>query len=110
MEFWLSFNNREEELQLPVPPASFTVTKGSLNKVVTTAQTAGQVNLLGKGKGLLTEIEFSGFFPNQEYSFCRYRGFPKPHNCVEMIERWRKSGKPIRLIITGTDINLAMAI
>lgn len=110
MEFWLTFNNREEELCLPVPPPSFEITQGNINQTVTTAQTAGEINLLGKGNGKLAEITLSSFFPARDYSFCQYTGFPNPYQCVEMIERWRKSGQPIRFIITDTDINLPMGI
>lgn len=110
MEFELSFNDRKEVLQLPVPPSTFTVSKGNLNKTVTTAHTAGEINLLGKGEGKLAGITLSSFFPAQEYYFCLYRGFPKPYQCVEMIEQWRKTGQPVRLIITGTDINMTMGI
>lgn len=110
MEFWLTFNNREEELQFPIPPPTFTIIKGNLNKTVTTANVAGEINLLGKGEGKLAELTLSSFFPAQEYYFCQYRGFPKPYQCVEMIERWRKTGQPIRFIITDTDINLPMGI
>lgn len=110
MEFELSFNNREEVLQLPVPPPTFSISKGNINKTVITANTSGEINLLGKGEGRLAEITLSSFFPAQEYYFCDYRGFPKPYQCVEIIERWRKSGQPIRLIITDTDINIAVGI
>jgi len=110
MEFWLTFNNREEELHLPVPPPSFEITQGNINQTVTTAQTAGEINLLGKGNGKLAEITLSSFFPARNYPFCQYSGFPGPYQCVEMIERWRKSGQPIRFIITDTDINLPMGI
>lgn len=110
MEFWLTFNNREEELQLPVPPPDFTVVKGNINKTVTTSNVAGEINLLSKGEGKLAEITIASFFPAQEYYFCQYRGFPEPYKCVEMIERWRKTGQPIRFIVTSTDINLPMGI
>ena len=110
MEFWLSYNNKEEELQLPVPPPVFTIVKGNINKTVTTSNVAGEINLLGKGEGKLAEIELASFFPAQNYSFCQYRGFPRPYSCVEMIERWRKTGQPIRLIVTGTDINMAAGV
>lgn len=107
MEYWLSFNNGAERLRLPVPPASFEISQGNLNTVIN-INDVGEVNLIGKGK--LATITISSFFPAQEYSFCQYTGFPGPYECVEMIERWRKSGKPIRLIITETNINLACAI
>jgi nucleoid-associated protein YgaU len=37
-------------------------------------------------------------------------GFPAPYDCVKRIERWRKSEKPVKLTITGTDIDLSVSI
>ncbi len=107
MEYWLSFNNNAERLQLPVAPSEFTLTQGNVNTVIN-VYNVGEVNLIGKGK--LAEITLQSFFPAQEYDFCAYTGFPKPYDCVKMIEKWKNSGKPIRLIITETPINLACAI
>lgn len=107
MEYWLSFNNGAEKLQLPVPPAEFELAQGNVNTVIN-VYSIGEVNLIGKSK--LATITLESYFPAQEYSFCVYKGFPKPYECINMIENWRKSGKPIRLIVTETPINLACAI
>ncbi|MGB9813535.1 MAG: LysM peptidoglycan-binding domain-containing protein [Thermovenabulum sp.] len=107
MEFWLTFNNGTEKLRLPVPPESFELSVGNNNTTVN-IHNIGEINLIGKGK--LATITISSFFPAQEYDFCDYTGFPKPYECVAMIEKWRNSGRPIRFIITETLINLACAI
>jgi nucleoid-associated protein YgaU len=107
MEFWLTFNNKAESLQLPVPPADFTIKKGTAISVVN-VNDFGELALIGKEK--LSSIEIATFFPAQFYPFCQYRDFPNPYECVKMIESWRKSGKPLRLIITETDVNLACCI
>lgn len=107
MEIWLSWQNNTERLRLPVLPPSFEVSVGNLNTRVNINE-IGNINLIGKSD--LKTITLESFFPNQNYYFCEYSDFPKPYECVEMIENWRKSGKPIRLIITDTPINLAMAI
>lgn len=107
MEFWLSWQNNKERLQLPVPPESFEIRQGSLNTTVN-INNIGEINLIGKSA--LAIIDISSFFPVSEYSFVQYRDFPKPYECVDMIENWRKSGKPIRLIITDSNINLPCAI
>lgn len=106
MEFWLSFNNFAEKLQLPVPPPEFRITTGNLNETVTIAN-LGDVNLIG-GEALAS-IEISSFFPAKATSYTS-TSVPDPYKAVEQIEEWRKSKKPIRLIITGTPINLACAI
>lgn len=107
MEIWLSFNNNAERLRLPVLPPSFEVVVGNMNTRVNINE-IGNINLIGKSD--LREMTIETFFPAQDYYFVEYNGFPSPYSCVEMIERWRKSGKPIRLIITDTPINIAMAI
>lgn len=107
MEVWLSWQNNTERLRLPVLPPSFEVAVGNLNTRVNINE-IGNINLIGKSD--LKEITIESFFPAQEYYFCEYTGFPSPYECVEIIENWRLSGKPIRLIITETPINLAMAI
>jgi len=107
MEFWLSFNNGKEKLQLPVPPPSFEIKRGKQVEVVT-LQNIGEVAMLGKGK--LATVTISSFFPAQAYPFVQYRRFPKPYNCVKLIEKWQSQNKPIRLIITDTPINIAATI
>jgi hypothetical protein len=107
MELWLSFNNNEQRLRLPILPSSFQVEVGNLNTRVNINE-IGNINLIGKSN--LKEIVIESFFPAQEYYFVEYTGFPRPYECVEIIEAWRKSGRPIRLIITETNINLPIAI
>lgn len=107
MDFYLSYNNNEEQLRLPVIPGEFELSQRHNNTVIN-INSLGEINLIGK-KGLAS-ISLSSFFPAQEYYFCKYTGFPKPYECVKMIQKWRDSGKPIRLIITGTPVNYAMTI
>lgn len=107
MEFWLTFNNGAEKLQLPVNPSEFTISKGNLNQTVS-VNDVGEVNLIGKPG--LASVSLASFFPAREYGFCEYSSFPDSYDCVQLIDSWRLSGKPIRLIISGTNINLAMAI
>lgn len=107
MEFWLSWQNNKERLRLPVLPSSFEVEVGNMNTRVNINE-LGNINLIGKSD--LKEMILESFFPDQEYYFVEYNGFPKPYECVNIIEKWRSSGKPIRLIITDTPINLAMTI
>lgn len=107
MEFWLSWQNNKERLRLPILPPSFQVEVDNLNTTININE-LGNIKLIGKSG--LKKIAIESFFPAQEYHFCEYMGFPLPYSCLGMIEGWRKSGKPIRLIVTDTPINLAMAI
>lgn len=107
MEFWLSFRNNKERLRLPVLPPDFEVDTGKNNTKVMLHE-LGEINLIGKSR--LRAMSIQTFFPAQEYSFCEYKGFPKPYECVEQIEKWEATEEPIRLIITGTNINIPFAI
>ena len=105
MEIWL--NNGNEKFRLPVLPPDFQVKSSSNNERVS-INSIGMINLLGKKD--LKELSIETFFPSQNYSFVAYDTFPKPWECVKMIESWKNSGKPLRLIITGTAVNMEVGI
>lgn len=105
MEFWIQKEN-DSKLQLPVKPSEFTVTVMSRNTVVNVIQ-IGDVNLMGKTG--LREISLSSFFPAKDYNFSNNSGRKEPLAYVEKIEAWRKSGEPIRVIITGV-LNMECSI
>lgn len=107
MEFWLISESENERLRLPVPPSEFELNTG-FNNTTVNINDAGEINLIGNKK--LDSINLSSFFPNQVYSFCDYYDFPKPYECVNLIKKWQFSKKPIRLIITETDINHTVTI
>lgn len=95
MEFWVKQDN--DALQLPVKPKEFNVTVAHRNTVVNVIQ-LGDVNLIGKTG--LREISLSSFFPAKDYNFSINSGRKQPITCVTLIESWRNSGKPVRVIIT----------
>lgn len=68
----------------------------------------GEINLIGK-TGLMS-MTIESFFPNQQYNFCLYKDIQKPYEYIKQLLKWKNSGKPIRVIVTGTPINYAMAI
>lgn len=107
MEIWLSWNNGAERHQLPVLPPTVEVEVDNLNTTVNINQ-LGDINLIGKSG--LRNMSIDSFFPNQDYPFVTTANRHDPFNYVGSIERWRNSGKPIRLIVTGTPINIAFAI
>lgn len=107
MEFWLSFNNFAERLQLPVNPREFRVRVGNKNSVID-IQALGELNLIGGEK--LAEAQLESFFPAQWAPYCATTNIPIPFDAVMLIEKWRRSGRPVRLIITETPVNLACAI
>ena len=70
MDIYLSVNNREQVICLPVLPAEFTISKGRSNEVFETVS-HGELNLIGKSK--LKSISWDSFFPSKDYPFLRDR-------------------------------------
>lgn len=110
MDIFLSINNREEVIQLPMIPESFQVEYGNNNQVFTTIS-KGELNLIGN-QGLKS-LSIDSFFPNRDYSYAKSRAY-SGDEFVETIEAWNKRRVPIRIVITNSEgreiINLAVAI
>jgi nucleoid-associated protein YgaU len=108
IEFWLSYNNGAEKLRLPVNPPTLSVSSPFSNTDIEVVQ-LGEFTVIGD-RGL-KEFSFESFFP-RDYnpSYCEYSGFPTPTECMNTIERWRDTRKPIRFIVTGTSINYAVTV
>ena len=107
MDYYLSFNNNEERIRLPVIPSSFEVNIPHQNTIVNITE-MGELNLIGK-TGLMN-MTIESFFPNQKYNFCLYKDFNRPYEYIKQILKWKESSKPIRVVVIGTPINYAMAI
>lgn len=106
IDFYLSVNNRETVIQLPVPPAEFTVEKPQGNETFETAS-RGWLKLIGEPE--LRSISFSSFFPVKDYPFLRSRsmwGF----SYVEILDIWKKQKVPIRLTINTGGISFPCVI
>jgi hypothetical protein len=106
MDIFLSVNNREQILQLPVVPPEFTITKPHKNETFETA-TQGDLKLIG-AEGL-KGITIDSFFPVRDYPFLRSRSY-WGWEYTYIIDTWIAAKLPIRLIITDTPINLAVAV
>lgn len=104
--FELTSNNRSEGFVLPINPQSFELAGAALNQKVTLLN-MGEVNLLGH-RGLITG-SLSGFFPSERSPHFK-RADRTPIAYIRLLEKWRDSQTPIRLIVSGSEINLAMAI
>jgi hypothetical protein len=56
---------------------------------------------------MLQSVAFSSFFPRDyDSSYCVRKNIPDPWEAVDKINKWRDSGKPVKLLITETDINM----
>ena len=106
MDIYLSVNNREEVLRLPVLPPEFTVSMGRNNEVFDTVS-QGQLKLIGASA--LKTISWSSFFPCRDYPFLCDRS-DTAFGYLYTIDTWYEKKLPIRLIITDTPINMAVTI
>jgi hypothetical protein len=106
IDIYLSYNNREEVLRLPIFPMDFSLGNSSKNEVFNSI-TIGEIQLLGL-RGLST-ITFSSYFPDNEYAFTRNNSVYS-WDYVRIIEGWLNKKAPIRLVITDTLVNMACTI
>ena len=97
-------NNGEERIYFTVNPARLTVTRPNENRVRSLAM-GGTVNIWG-GRGL-REVKLTTFLPAASSPF--YTG-QEPETVLAMLKSWQDSGDPVRLIISGSDINDAFLI
>lgn len=59
----------------------------------------------------IKEISFSSFFPAEyDAGFCRYPDIPDPQITMNQLNTWMESGKPLRLIITPSEVNVLVMI
>lgn len=91
---------------LPINPQQLELTEEQLNEK-TNLLNIGEVNLLGR-RGLI-KGPISSFFPSALSPFYRYAN-REPQEYVQQLQKWKRSGKPIRLIVSDLDLNLMMSI
>lgn len=106
MDIFLSINNREQVIKLPVLPTEFKINSAMKNESYDTVS-QGEIKLIGLEA--LNSITIQSFFPSKEYAFLRdneYKGW----QYVDIIENWKLRRVPIRLTITDSPINMACAI
>ena len=108
IQFWLSWNNGAERLQLPVNPEVIQVSTAREHTDVNVSE-LGEYTVINKRN--LDELSFASFFP-RDYNpvYCEYIDIPRPWVAVQTIERWWDSENPIRLTVTGTPLNKAVTI
>ena len=105
MEIYLGTDN--DKIRFPVVPPSIGVNRSN-NIDAESVIKFGEVPIFN-GTSLKT-IEFTSFFPNQEYNFCDYTGFMKPYEFSEKIQKWMYEGKPLRVIVTDSPTNMQCLI
>lgn len=106
MDIYLSVNNGETVMTLPVIPPQFTITKPQSTEQFETIS-RGDLQLIGLPK--LKGIVIESFFPIRDYPFLRDRS-KKGWEYVDIIDSWIEQKLPIRLVISDTPINMAVAV
>ncbi|MBO7747349.1 hypothetical protein I8J29_24495 [Paenibacillus sp. MWE-103] len=113
MNVVLSMNNMAEVLTLPMPPSEFSLPIPGGNEefdVIGGASGVGKLNLPGL-RGLKA-VSLASIFPVRKYSFVSASiiGW----RCVNIINRWKSSRQPIRIIVTTKEglevLNMACLI
>ena len=105
MEIYLGTDN--DKMRFPVVPSSIGVSRSN-NIDTQSVLKLGEVPIFNGTS--LKAIEFTSFFPNQEYSFCDYIGFMKPYEFSDKIQKWMYEGKPLRIIVTDSPTNMQCLI
>lgn len=95
-------------LHLPVNPSEI-VAKGVKKIETVNITNIGDVDFpVGDER---SGISFSSFFPAKyDSSYCRYADMPSPDDALNMLINWRIAGKPVRLLVTETNINALVLI
>jgi len=132
MEIWLSYNNGEESILLPVPPPEPELVK---TFAISTESVTGVGEVAIAGRQALATIELASFFPAKYYSFSLSKNpaisntvkfmadgvevtreertlnpLDAPLKFVQKIEAWANTLKPIRLKILSLGINMAVLV
>lgn len=108
MNIYLSVKNRKQVLKLPILPEEIKVNSHQKNETFETIN-FGDILLLGEAG--LSDFSMESFFPKdpKRYSFAREKK-RKGWEYVKLIDSWRVGKLPVRVIVTGSPINILMAI
>ena len=97
-------NNGVERIYFTVNPAEITISRPNRNREVPLAM--GGSALCWGGRGL-REVTLTTFLPGERSPF--FNG-TAPETVLSLLKSWQDSGDPVRLIISGSDINDAFLI
>lgn len=111
LDFYLSVNNSEEVVHIPVTPPSFSVTNSQSTETFESAG-YGWIKIIGNTE--LRGVSWDGIFPVHDYPFRRDASMDG-QEYYEKLKSWQKRKLPVRLVITSTgfaniSINMAVAI
>ena len=105
-KIYLSFNNQAEAFEFPVLPEEVEIKESGNNKSHI-LQNIGEITVINRIKAPTLKLE--SFFPINNGPYVTSKYLLKPNEYIEKIKRWRDTGKPVRLVITGTSVDLSWA-
>lgn len=94
----LSYNNREEVIEVPVLPKMLEVKQSGKNSYHT-LQEIGEITVINPSAP--KEVTLSSFFPLHDAPYVTSETLKEPKKYVATIEKWWRTGKPIRLKTEG---------
>ena len=103
----MSFNNGEYMFSLYVTPKNIRVTRPQNTKKYISIE--GKELNLSAGEGL-RRVTINTFLPRSADWYISNAEFTPPDEIIRLIKMWQDSRKPMRLVISGTDINEAFLI
>jgi hypothetical protein len=107
-EFYLIDEAAGETIQLPVPPADLRIRHEKMTETIDILN-VGEVDFTS-GKRIRA-ISFSSFWPADfDPGYCQTPDLPDPSEISAKISEWVDAGKPIRLIIADTEINMLVTV
>ncbi|UHA72299.1 LysM peptidoglycan-binding domain-containing protein [Paenibacillus sp. 481] len=104
---YLSINNLEQLMELPVNPESIEIGESG-NAASHEIVGLGEVVTLHQPK--LSSFSFSSFFPAQQYSFVHSYQLHPPIYYINLLKKWMARKLPIRFIITSPTYTLNKAV
>lgn len=105
-KIYLSFNNQEESFEFPVLPEEVEIKEKGNNKSHV-IQNIGEVTTINRVKAYTLTLK--GFFPMEKGPYVTSKYLLQPSVYIKKMKRWRDTGRPVRLVITGTSIDLSWA-
>lgn len=96
-----------DSLILPVTPWKYGVTTGQINKTYDIID-FGEALIFGNAK--LAKLKFEAWFPAITHKYPYITNVIEPSVCVEKFVNLKEGKNPVRIIITGSPINAAVAV
>jgi len=104
---WLTFDGEKQKMQFPIHPESIQVKIGSKNTSVDISG-LGEITIMQDRPAVV--ISFSAFFPATMCQGLQTARLTSPRVLTDKIWNWKNSTKPVRFLVTGTNLNMYCTI